>query len=92
MIRRPPRYTLEADRRQRQMCIRDSYDPESTLGQLFSKPVWTDLTEVGDFDICLLTNLNSPYEFYKSLVKEVGKDGVLIPSVLGITNKSEKVS
>ena len=25
MIRRPPRYTLELDRRQRQMCIRDSF-------------------------------------------------------------------
>ena len=68
------------------------YVPESPLDNLFSKPVWTDLTAVSDFDICLLTNLNSPYEFYKTLVKEVGKDGVLIPSVLGITNKSEKVS
>ena len=68
------------------------YDPESSLDQLFSKTVWNDLAEVDDFNICVLTNLNSPYEFYKSLVKEVGKDGVLVPNVLGITNKSEKVS
>ena len=68
------------------------YDPESSLDQLFSKPVWKEFSEVGDFDMCLLTNLNSPYDFYKSLVKEISKDRVLIPDVLGITNKSEKVS
>jgi hypothetical protein len=46
---------------------------------------------VGDFDVCLLTDLKSPYEFYKSLVREVGKDSILIPDVLGITEKSERV-
>ena len=67
------------------------YDPESILDQLFSKPVWTDLTMVDEFDMCLLTDLNSPYEFYKSLINEIGKDRVLIPGVLGITDKSEKL-
>jgi DNA-binding MarR family transcriptional regulator len=68
------------------------YDPESSLDHLFSKPVWTDLAEVADFDVCLLTDLNSPYEFYKSLISEIGKDKVFIPDVLGIKDVSEKVS
>jgi hypothetical protein len=68
------------------------YDPGSSLDQLFSKPVWTDLAAVGDFDMCLLTGLNSPYEFYKSLISVIGKDRVLIPDVLGITVVSEKMS
>jgi len=68
------------------------YDPESSLDQLFSKPVWTDLAAVGDFDMCLLTGLNSPYEFYKSLISEIGRDRILIPDVLGITDVSEKMS
>jgi hypothetical protein len=42
--------------------------------------------------MCLLTGLNSPYEFYKSLVSEIGRDRVLIPDVLGITDVSEKMS
>jgi len=75
-----------------EVMITGIYDPESPLDQLFSKPVWVDLAAVDEYDICLLTNLNSPYVFYKSLIKEVGKDGILIPNVLGITNKSEKVS
>ena len=74
-----------------EVMIAGIYDPESPLDQLFSKPVWVDLAAVDEYDICLLTNLNSPYEFYNSLIKEVGKDRILIPSVLGITNKSEKV-
>jgi DNA-binding MarR family transcriptional regulator len=73
------------------ITITGIYDPESSLDQLFSKPVWADLALVGDFDVCLLTDLKSPYEFYKSLVREVGKDSILIPDVLGITEKSERV-
>ena len=68
------------------------YDPESSIDQLFSIPIYTDLDAVGAFDSCLITDLKSPYEFYKSLVSEIGKDRVLIPDVLGITTHSEKVS
>jgi len=74
-----------------EITIAGIYDPESSLDQLFSKPVWADLTEVNAFDVCLLTDLNSPYEFYQSLAKELGKDRILIPDVLGISDKSEKV-
>ena len=68
------------------------YDPESSLDQLFSAVVWTDLSMVDDFDVCVLTGLNSPYELYKSLINEIGKDRILIPDVLGIANVSEKMS
>lgn len=75
-----------------EISITGIYDPESTLDQLFSKPVWADLAEVSDYDMCLLTNLNSPYEFYKSLVSEIGKDRVLIPDVLGMSDINENMS
>ena len=68
------------------------YDPESSLDLLFSKPVWADLGAADTFDMCLLTNLTSPYEFYKSLISDIGKDRVLTPDVLGISPQSEKVS
>ena len=68
------------------------YDPESSLDLLFSAEVWTDLSMVDDFDVCVLTCLNSPYEFYKSLIREIGKDRVLIPDVLGIKGVSETMS
>ncbi|GMT39391.1 MAG: hypothetical protein IEMM0001_0126 [bacterium] len=75
-----------------EVSITGIYDPKSSLDQLFSKPVWADLSAVDAFDICLLTDLSSPYKFYKSLISEIGKDRILIPHVLGIKNKSEKVS
>ena len=68
------------------------YDPESSIDQLFSKPVWTDFALVDDFDICVLTDLNAPYEIYKSLINKIGKERVLVPAVLGIANVSEKMS
>jgi len=68
------------------------YDPESSLDQLFSKPVWADLAAVDAFDMCVLTDLNSPYEFYKSLINEMGKERVLIPDVLGMRDQSGEAS
>jgi len=68
------------------------YDPKSSLGQLFSKPVRKDLASAGEYDVCFLSDLNSPYEFYKSLIKEIDKEMVLIPDVLGIKSSTEKLS
>lgn len=68
------------------------YDPKSSLEQLFSRPVWNDLAEVGEFDTCFLADLNSPYEFYRTLIKEIDKEKILIPDVLGIKGNAEKVS
>jgi len=73
------------------ISITGVYDPESSFDQLLSKPVWADFASVDDFDVCFLTDLNSPYEFYKSLISEIGKDRILIPDVLGITDVSEKI-
>jgi DNA-binding MarR family transcriptional regulator len=73
-----------------EMEISGIYDPKSSLEQLFSKPVWADLAAADAFDICVLTDLDSPYEFYKSLVSEIGKGRVLIPDVLGIATQTEK--
>ena len=65
------------------------YDPKSSLDQLFSKPVWKNFTEADEFDVCFLTDLNSPYKFYKSLIKEIEKEKILIPDVLGIKGNAE---
>ncbi len=73
-----------------EVSITGIYDPESPLDQLFSKPIWVDLAAVDAFDMCLLTDLKSPYEFYKSLISEMGKDKILIPDVLGIVTQAEK--
>ena len=59
------------------------YDSQSASSHLFSKEIWTELNKVNDFDVCILTDLSSPYELYKSLVRELGKDRVLVPDVLG---------
>lgn len=61
------------------------YDPDSTLQTFFTKPVWTDFGEIEAFDICLLTNINSPYEAYKMLSSKIDKENIGVPGVLGMT-------
>lgn len=63
------------------------FDPESELEQYFSKPIWTEFSEVDEFDLCLLTKLDSPFEAYLSLIDYVGKDKLWVPDVLGIKVK-----
>jgi len=67
------------------------YDAEYSLDQCFSKPVWSEFSEVEEFDVCLLTNLSSPYEVYRSLAREVEEDRIWIPDVLGISVQSGKL-
>jgi len=72
-----------------EICIVCIYDPDTTLDQYFSKPVWTDFSEIDEFDVCFLTNLNSPYEVYKTLLLEINKDQVWVPDVLGMNIANE---
>lgn len=60
------------------------YDPDASIKQYFSKPVWTDYSNIEEFDMCLLTNLTSPYESYKSLQTEIKKEKLWVPDVLGL--------
>lgn len=61
------------------------YDPESSLDSFITKPVWTSLNDVEEFDVCLLTNISSPYEAYKNISSEIEGDRLWVPDVLGIT-------
>ena len=71
MIRRPPRSTLELDRRQRQMCIRDSGNPKALL----------DHDPVADFD--LVTRVNQKGVYHGILaggrkLRALGKAGAIL--------------
>lgn len=60
------------------------YDPESSVDEYFTQPVFTEFPDKEKFDVCLLTNLNSPYDFYKKLLREIDEDRIMIPDVLGM--------
>jgi DNA-binding MarR family transcriptional regulator len=59
-------------------------DPDANIDHFCSKPVWSSIVEADEYDICLLTNLQSPYEAYQALVREIDSEHVLVPGVLGI--------
>jgi len=65
------------------------YDPASSLQTFFTKPVWSGFSEIEVFDVCLLTNLNFPYEAYKIISSEIEKENIWVPEVLGMTMPSK---
>jgi len=66
------------------------YDPETKQDKFFTLPVWSDIGKADKFDVCLLTNVASPYDAYKRLVEEIGIQNTLVPAVLGISVSHEK--
>jgi DNA-binding MarR family transcriptional regulator len=45
-------------------------------------PVWHSLRQVEPFDVCVLTELNSPLISYEQLLKDVDRERILIPDIL----------
>jgi len=45
-------------------------------------PVWGQFNQAEAFDVCMLTELNSPSVSYEQLLTEVDKDRVLVPDIL----------
>jgi DNA-binding MarR family transcriptional regulator len=68
-----------------------TYDPTTDRRRFFSKPVWRDLDNIPQFDVCLLTDLTDPLASYRELVRKVGKERVLVPGVLGLGGRGAAV-
>ncbi len=60
------------------------FDPVSKRTQFFGKPVWRSPSARGEADAFVVTEMQSPLEMYDRLSREVDKERILIPSVLGI--------
>lgn len=65
--------------------IMGTYDPDSVQQRFLRLPVWTDLQHADGFDLCLLTDMAHPASRYEELIKRVGPERVLVPSVLAGT-------
>ena len=57
-------------------------DPYSERNRFAGIPVWHSLSHAETFDVCVLTELNSPLLSYEQLLKEIQKERVLVPDIL----------
>jgi DNA-binding MarR family transcriptional regulator len=57
-------------------------DPHTERRRFAGLSVWRDFHQVESFDVCVLTELNSPLLSYQQLSKEVEKERVLVPDIL----------
>ncbi|NOZ10103.1 MAG: winged helix-turn-helix transcriptional regulator [Gammaproteobacteria bacterium] len=60
------------------------FDRSVAHKHFYSRPVWASLKSVPNYDIALLTDLNSTVEHYYKLVDTLGEDRVMVPGVLDI--------
>jgi len=72
--------TLRAQ--ERDVQIVGILDPHTERRRFAGVPVWHSLSLAEAFDVCVLTELNSPLLSYEQLLKEVDKERVLIPDIL----------
>jgi len=64
------------------------HDPASDKTRFLSRPVWQNLDEAEDYDVCMLTDLQSPLASYKRLQQQITSDRILVPDVLRLENRS----
>ena len=59
-------------------------DRNDTRETFLNRPVWQVLEDAGQFDCCVVTDLQSPRETHRRLVTAIGNDRVLVPDILGL--------
>lgn len=58
------------------------FDAHTERRRFAGIPVWHALSQAEPFDVCVLTELNSPLLSYEQLLKDIGKERVLVPDIL----------
>lgn len=65
------------------LTILGTFDPESKKTTFLHLPVWNKLLDETEFDICLITSLEKTSHYYDLLLKNINKEKILVPSILG---------
>ena len=74
---------LRAQEHEHDIQIVGTYDPSADKKVFLQLPVWPSLTDTAQFDICILTALNDTENLLSSLNRQLDKEKILIPSILG---------
>jgi len=72
--------TLRAQ--ERDVHIVGIVDPHTERRRFADVSVWHQFSQAQAFDVCVLTELNSPLLSYEQLLEEVDKDRLLVPDIL----------
>jgi len=62
-----------------------TWDPEESKIFFLDRPVWKSISNVENYDACLLTSLNNAGGMFESLCAQVDGERILTPSILGIS-------
>ena len=59
-------------------------DVDSNKENFLGLPVWKNISEINEFDVCLITSLEKSNEYYNLLNDSIDKERIMTPSILGI--------
>jgi len=59
-------------------------DIDSNKENFLGLPVWENISEINEFDVCLITSLEKSNLYYNLLIRSIGKEKIMAPSILGI--------
>ena len=69
------------------ILITGIFDPAFTKNKFLNFSVLNQIDTATQYDVCLLTTLIEPENFYYSLTEKVDKEKILVPSILGFKPK-----
>ena len=47
-------------------------------------PMWESIDDADEFDACIITSLEDPFEIYTETTNNYQSEKILVPSILGI--------
>ena len=68
--------------------ITSIYDTETQRRSILKNPVVSSISECGEPDAWMLTDLRNPLAMYERLKMEVPSDRLIVPSILGVLGKT----
>jgi len=71
------------------LTIIGTWEPENNQRKYLHHPVWKNFDDIPSFDACILTSLDKASVYYDLLVKNIQKENVLVPSILGINVRKD---
>ena len=69
---------------EKKITIVGTVDKKSKQSFFLGFPMWESIDDADEFDACIITSLEDPFEIYTETTNNYQSEKILVPSILGI--------
>ena len=69
---------------EKKIIIVGTVDKKSKQSVFLGFPMWESIDDADEFDACIITSLEDPFEIYTETTNNYQSEKILVPSILGI--------